>query len=106
MLHDVGELGFAKDIWDASDASSGTFSTLHTIVHLRELTTTTKKKDVSTQEYIARIQETIQKVKKGGIGFADKPMASFMLLGLPREYEGFIRSLEDKDDELTSALVV
>lgn len=43
MSHDVGDILFAKRIWDSLEAMCGTFTMLHTVVHLREFTTTMKK---------------------------------------------------------------
>ena len=77
---------FAKEIWDELWRKFGTLTMMHTVVHLREVTTTTKKNDMPMQEYLAKIQETNQKVRKGGVRFTDQVLAYFMLLGLPKEY--------------------
>ena len=105
-LEDVGDLTRAKDVWKALEVTHTSFGLLHKIMFLRELLNVVKTDDTSVQDYVSSIQGLGRKVSKAGINLEDNVIAIIILMGLPQEqYEGFVRSLEREEDNLSVKVV-
>jgi len=101
-IEDIGECETAREAWTTLEDINSKFDTLHTLMHLKDLTTATKQPEESMTEYIARVTALIRKCAKADITFGDKANALFYLLGLPKEYEDFSRSLRRDEADLTA----
>lgn len=105
-LNNIGHCLRAKEAWDIIEQMYSCYGLLHQIMLLNELFNMTKDEGSSVLDYVGKIQSNYRKISIVGIELADQTLALIVLMGLPLDkYEGFVRSLERKEEKLVSKLV-
>lgn len=92
----------AKEAWTALQSAFQDSGLRRKVSLLRQLVQLKLSDCTSIEEYVNRMTMTSLKVKKAGLKLDDEIVASFMLAGLPSEFNPLVMAIENLSEKLTT----
>jgi hypothetical protein len=100
VLRDVVAATSSKEVWDSLQKKFSS-STRARTVQIRVELATAKKRDSTAADYYHKITGLANELAAAGAPLQDDEVLSYLLVGLPAEYDLFVTSITSKTDPLT-----
>lgn len=98
----IAETKTAKQAWEALRTAFEDSGLCRKVALLKQLVQTKLSDCESIEEYVNHVTMTSLKVKKTGLKLDDEIIASFMLAGLPNEFNPLVMAIENSSEKLTT----
>lgn len=102
---DIAEIDSAKVAWKKLDELCNDGGLVNGAMNLKQLTHFVKPKDMSVQEYFAKINQLWKKTTKAGYEFTERQVAGMVIGNLTEEFTMCVPSLEAEMTSLTLSKV-
>jgi hypothetical protein len=100
VLRDVSHAASSKEAWDILKGMFSTSTQAH-MVQIRVELTTTKELDLSVANYFTKIKNLAAEMAVAEAPLSDDEVLSYLLAGIPSNYDSFVTSITTKNEALS-----